>query len=146
MDDAVGQTAMAGVLELTQVLELSMDGLDQGPFAEQTCIQEREHAGVPRLLELGEELPSWVPKLREQGLGEGAAIANEFAAQTAGKLRDGRAVIDGARSKPAGQQGPAVVNDQRDCEALDPARAGDSALGSVLENLRRFEAQVMTDF
>ena len=146
MDDAVSQTAMARVFELANVLELIIDGLDQGPFAEQNFIQEREHAGVHLFFEFGEELHSLVPKLREQGLGDVAAIANEFAEQTAGKFRDGLAVIDIAGSKHDGQQCPAVVNDQMDFDAIEPPRAGDPALGYVLENLMRFDAQVMTDF
>src|SRR5215204_7596997 len=114
---------MAGVFELTNVLELIIDGFDQGSFAEQNFIPEGEHAEVHLFFEFGEELHSLVPKLREEGLGDVATIANEFAEQPAGKFRDGLAVIDVAGSEHDSQQFPAVANHQVDLEAIEPARA-----------------------
>ena len=85
---------MAGMFELTNVLELVVDGFNQSPLAEQNFILEREQAGLHLFFEFGEELDSAVPKLGEEGLGEVAALANEFAEQPAGQCRHGLTVID----------------------------------------------------
>jgi hypothetical protein len=56
------------------VLEVSRDGLEQGARAAQNFIPEREQARRPLFLEFGEELPPLSPELREESLGEGAAL------------------------------------------------------------------------
>jgi hypothetical protein len=137
---------MACVFELANVLELLIDGLEQGALAEQHFIPEREPTRLPLFFAFGAELDSRLPELSEEGLGEVAPLSHQFTEQPASKCRHGLAVIDVAWSKPDGQQLPAVVNDQRDFEAVEPARAGDPALGYILENLMRVDAQGVTDF
>ena len=136
---------MACVFQLANVLELIIDGLDQGALAEQNFIPEREQARVHLFFEFGDELYPLSPELRAEGLGDVATIPNQLAEQAASKFRHGLAVIDVARSEPDGQEIPTVVNDQMDFEAIDPARAGDPALGYVLENPVGFNAQVVAD-
>ena len=65
---------MASVFELTNVFELIIDGLDQGPFAEQNFIPEWEQTRLHLFFEFGEELHSLVPELSERGLGNVAPI------------------------------------------------------------------------
>ena len=84
MDDPVGQAAMAGGLELGDVLELVDDGFSQSAFAEQNFIPERAQAGLHLFFECGEELDSVRPELSEKSLGDGAAIAKEFSPQAPG--------------------------------------------------------------
>ena len=130
---------MAGMFQLANVLELIIDGLDQGARAEQNFIQARLHL----FWEFGDELYPLRAELREEGLGDVTPIPKQFAEQAASKLRHGLAVIDVARRELHGQESPAVVNDERHFEALEPARAGDPALSYVLENLMRFDTQVV---
>ena len=82
---------MARVFELANVFELVMDGFDSHPFAEQNFIPEREQTRPHIFFEFGDELDSLVPKLREESLGNGAAIANEFAEHLSGRrCQEGR--------------------------------------------------------
>jgi hypothetical protein len=97
-------------------------------------------------LEFGEELAPLVPELREEGLGDGAALATQFAEQPAGKFGHrftGIAVAGGKQDSP---KFSALANAQRAFEAIEPARAGNPALSYVLETLMRFAAEVMADF
>ena len=137
---------MTRVFQLANVLELVIDGLDQGALAEQNFIQEGEQARLHLFFEFGDELHSLGPELREEGLGDGAPIPHQFAEHPAGQLRYGFAIIDVAWSEHNGQQVPTVATHQMDFAAVEPARAGDPALGYILENLVRFNAQVVTDF
>jgi hypothetical protein len=60
------------VCERANGLELLLDGLEHGALAEPNLIPEGEQPRVPLFVEVGEELASLLPELREAGLGEGA--------------------------------------------------------------------------
>jgi hypothetical protein len=137
---------MAWVCERANGLELLIDGLEHGALAEPNLIPEWEQPRVPLFVEVGEELASLLPELREAGLGEGAPSSPQVTDQPARTLRHGRAVLAGAGSQPEGQPLPAVGKDPRDFDAGAPARAGDPARGSGLAHLRRFTAHVVPDF
>ena len=55
VDQEVEGTAMAGMLDLTDVLELVIDRLDQRPFAEQELVRQRHQQVAHVLAQFGNE-------------------------------------------------------------------------------------------
>lgn len=72
---------MTRVFQLANVLELIIDGFDQGALTEQNFIQEREYAWLHLFFEFGDELYPLGPELREERVGNVAPISKEFPPQ-----------------------------------------------------------------
>ncbi len=58
IDQEVDRTAMARMLDLTDVFELIIDGLNNGLLAQEQLVGEREQAIVHLFTELGDQLKS----------------------------------------------------------------------------------------
>ena len=56
VDEEVERAAMAGVLDLADVLELVVDGLDDRPFAQEQLVGRRQQAVAHVLAQLGDEV------------------------------------------------------------------------------------------
>jgi hypothetical protein len=111
VDETVGQAAMTRMFQLADVLELVIDGLDQSALAKQNFIQEWEQAGLHVFFEFGDQMHALGPELREEGLGDVAAIATQFAeplsgrrCQVGGRMRYGGGVA--VRKTPSEASSP----------------------------------------
>ena len=101
---------MAGVLDLRDVLELVIDGLDNGPFAQQELVAQAQQAIFHVAAQMGDQLDASSKEGFEQGLGEVAFVGKEFAKQGAGQVGQRRAVIDIAGAEMKSQQLALVVD------------------------------------
>ena len=132
IDQKVDRAAMAGMLDLADVFELVIDGLDDGSFAQEELIGPLEQAVVHLFAQFRDEVQSvGHQQLLGQRLGEIAFIAKEFAHQTCGELGNRMPIIDVARCEAKGQQLALVVDDQVQLEAVKPADRGLATSGST---------------
>ena len=58
MDQEIDGTAMARVLDLTDVFELIVDGLDEGALAQEQLVREQQQAIVHLLAQLADQAQS----------------------------------------------------------------------------------------
>ena len=95
MRQEVVRAAMAGMLDLTHILELIVDALDDGPLAEQQFVGEREQAPTHVLADFGDELDAVLDKQGfSQRFGDVAPVAKELAEEPPDEARNGLTVID----------------------------------------------------
>ena len=136
---------MPGVLDLLDVLDLVVDGFDDGPLAQQQLIHERHQFVVHVLANLGDQLQAPLPELVKQSMGNVAAIADQLAGQTPSQLRYRFAIIRVAGGDPEGEQFALVVDDQVELETVEPAHRGFAAPGDVLEDFVAVNAALVAD-
>ena len=85
IDQKVERTAMAGVFDLGNILELVVDGLANGSMTQQ-LVGQRHQAVFHAFFELGDELHALLEQLLKQGLGHIASVAEQFAKQARHQL------------------------------------------------------------
>lgn len=139
VDHEVGDTAVAGEIDLADVLDLVVDGLDQRPLAQQQLVEQRHEAVGHVFAEPRDELQILRQQGLEQGLGD-VALGQPF-----GQMRDGGAVVDVARRHLERQQLAPVVDHQVQLEAVKPAYRGLAAPGQLFEHLVAADAAVVAD-
>ena len=144
-EEIVG-TAVAGMLDLTDVFELVVDALDQGAFAEQQLVGGLQDLLTHVLAPLGDEDETLLDeKLLGQRLGDIAAVAKETPKQATHQLRHRAAVIDIARREVEGQQLATIIDEQMQLEALEPADRGLAAPCIHPEDAMLGDPRVVTD-
>ena len=122
MHEEMVRTAMAGMLNLTDILELVIDALDDRPLAEQELVGVGQYAFTHILAHLGNELNAVLDEqLLGKGLGDVAAIPKELAKAAADEPGDRAAIIDVARGQAEREQFAAVVDHQVEFEPIEPA-------------------------
>src|SRR5258708_34382259 len=82
MDQKIGGAAVAGVLNLGNVLELVDDGPGGGSFAHQELVAQVHQAVGHVLTQPRDEVESLLKKQLGKRNGDVASVANEFAAQS----------------------------------------------------------------
>ena len=145
VDNEIDHAAMSRVLDLTYVLELIIDRLDQGAFSEEYFVEHRQQLVFHILPDLGDQLHAHLPELGEDFFRDVTAIAEEFAPESPRQAWSRLAIIDVAWSDHHCQQLTAVVDHQMNFEAVEPARAGLAAFSQVTKDLVRVDPQVVTD-
>ena len=104
MDHKIGGAAVAGVLNLGNVLELVDDGLNDGSFAHQELVAQVHQAVGHVLTQPRDEVESLLKKQLGKRNGDVASVANEFAAQSLDQERNRTAIIHISWSQVTGQQ------------------------------------------
>lgn len=145
VDNKIGDTAMARMFDLADVLELIIDGLDQRAFSQQKLIQNRHQFVFHILLQLGDELHALLVEKIEQGLRNIAAISEQFAKQSLAQFRNWFAIVHVARGDDRAEQFATVVDDQMYFEAVEPADAGLASLGDSAKDLVGVDSAVVTN-
>ena len=84
IDTEIERTAMTGMLNLRDVLELVVNGFDDGTSAEQQLVTEGHQAVFHVGFELSDELYTVLKELLKGGLGEIAFVAKQLAEQALG--------------------------------------------------------------
>jgi hypothetical protein len=102
---------MATVFDLRDVFELVIDGFDDGPFAQQPFVRERDQAVFHIPLDGGKQLDPLGKELLKQPLGEIAFIAQQFPKESLRQVRHWLPVIYVARRNLAGEEVPAIIDD-----------------------------------
>src|SRR3954466_11469204 len=93
MHESVGNTAMTGVPDWADVLELLADAFHQFPLAQQQFVPERQQFILPLAFAFRAEWDPGSPSLLEQFLANRAAIAEPFAPESLGEIRHGHPII-----------------------------------------------------
>jgi hypothetical protein len=145
IDHRVDQTAVPGVFNRLDVLELVVDGFDDGPLASQHRIDKRHEFVAHVLADFRDELQSLLPEFQKESLGHVAPIPNEFTRQAVGQGRDGLTVVNIAWGQAKGPSRPPVVDHQMQLEPVEPAHGGLAAPRDLLEYLVTVDAAVVTD-
>ena len=89
------------MLDLRDVLELVIEGCNQGPFTESQLVHEGEELILPALAQLSHELDSACEERRKEGVRDRALIAEGLAVKCFYQLRDRLATIDIGGGEPA---------------------------------------------
>jgi hypothetical protein len=122
MDHKIGGAAVAGVLNLRNVLELVDDGPGGGSFAHQELVAQVHQAAGHVLTQPRDEVESLLKKQLGERSGDVASVANEFAAQSLDQERNRAAIIHISWSQATGQQLSLVFDRRMEFEAKEPAR------------------------
>jgi hypothetical protein len=122
VDQEVDWATMAGMLDLADVFELIIDGLDDRPLAQEGFVRQREQAVVHLLAQFGDEMkPLGDQELLGERLGKVAFVCKEVAEELLDQLGNGSSIINVARRQAKGQQLSLVIDDQVQLEAIKPA-------------------------
>jgi predicted transcriptional regulator len=113
MHQEVERAAVTRMLDLTDILEVINDGLDQGPFAQEQLVGEMEQLIAHVLAQLGDQLEALIG---EEALGEElrnvALVGKELTKEPADQMWNWRAVVEIAWGEAEGEQLPTVIDDQ----------------------------------
>src|SRR5436305_15041552 len=112
---------MTSMLNLGNVLELVIDGLNNGAFAQQELVvQADEH--IPHIFaQPSNQLQaSGVEKLLKERLRNVALVAEEFAEQMRSELGNGLGVMHIGCAQTAGEQLPTIIDNHMQLEAVEP--------------------------
>jgi hypothetical protein len=91
----------------------------------------------------GDQFNPLVEKRGEQGLRQIAFIAKELAKQGACHAWDGLTVINVGWGEPKRQQRAAVIDDERQFEAIEPAHRGFASSRQTVEDLVTSDTAIM---
>ena len=117
VDQEVSHTAMPGMFNLGNVLQLVVDGLNNRPFPQQQFVLQGQRTLLHVLAPGRDQLQALGQQLVKERLGDVALVSEELAKQGLGHARQGLAVIDVARSQPASQYFAPVIDAQVEFEA-----------------------------
>ena len=85
IDNKIDRRTVASVLDLGDIFELIIDGLDQGTFAKQKLIGHNHQAVLHVLAQLGNQLDMVIlPELFKEFPGNVAAITKQLAKESFG--------------------------------------------------------------
>jgi hypothetical protein len=125
VDEEIVGAAVAGMLNLADILEFIVDALDDRPLAQEQFVEIRQGLGAHVLATFGDEDEALSDQeLLGQGCGDIAAVAKELAEEAAHQPRHRAAVVEVARRQTERQHLAAVIDDQMQFEAVEPADRG----------------------
>ena len=119
--EVMGNPAVAGMLDLADVFELVDDGFDEGAFAQQELIHQGHETVLHVAFEACDQLQAAGEKTLEERLGDISPVAEEFAPEFPGQGVNGLPVVDVARREADVEELPAIIDDQVEFEAEEPA-------------------------
>ena len=111
---------MSGMLNLRDVLELVIDGFNNGAFSQKELILQKHQAILHILLDRSDEMQVLSKKLFNQGLGNVTFVGKELTEKCRCQIGYGFTVIQVARGEIEGQDFPPVIDDQMEFEAIKP--------------------------
>ena len=94
MHHKAGDTAVPGMFNLADVLQLIIDGLDQDALPQEQFVPETQQPILHVLADFGEECQSWVAQDVMQGLGDIASVTKKLSTKAGSEALDRLAVID----------------------------------------------------
>ena len=129
MDHKIDGTAMTGMLNLRNILELVNDGLNDHSFAQQELVRKVHEMVLHVFAQPGDELESLFKEQFAQRSGNVAAIPEQLATQVLDHANNRSPIIDIAWGQTTGEQFPLIVDGQVQLEAKEPAHARFATLG-----------------
>ncbi len=137
---------MAGVLNLRNVLELVIDGFDDGALAQKELIFQVHEAVLHIFAEFGDQLQMLViEQFLKNRFGDVAPVAKQLAKQMLGELGQRHSVIHIACGQISGQQLTAVIDHHMQFETIEPAHRVLAPFGYTSKNLVGGDTRVVAD-
>ena len=136
---------MASMLNLTDILQLIVNRLNESPFAEEQLIPPPHQPILHVLADFGQEFEPLGKEHIVQRLGNIPTVPKELPKQLLGEGWHRLAVVDIAWSQAKGQEFPLIIDDQVEFEAIEPAHRRLAPGGPAGEHLVRGDAAVVTD-
>lgn len=121
VDQEVIDTAVTGMSNLRDVLQLVGYRLNKGSLAQHKLVKQSQQTVLHVLAQAGNKLYILLEKLVSQGLRNVALVAEQLAKEVFGQMGYRLAVIDIAGRQVESQQLAAIVDDQVQFEAEEPA-------------------------
>jgi hypothetical protein len=112
IDEEIEGTAMWRMFDLADVFELVIDGLNNGPFAQEYLVDELDEPILHILFCFGDQLQTALIEFLKEGLGDIASVAKQLSPELLGHLGDGTAVVNIRGGEGDGQQLPSVIDNQ----------------------------------
>src|SRR5262245_3421517 len=112
---------MPGVLNLTDVLQLVVNSLNQRPLAEHQFIPEPHEPILHILADFGQECEALRKEDIVQGLGNIPPVAKELTKQPLGERGHRFSVVNMPWCQAKGQEFSLVIDHQMELEAVEPA-------------------------
>ena len=137
---------MSGMLNLRDILELVDDTFDHSPSAQESLVNHAHQPVLHIAAQLGDQHQVMVSQqLFEQGLRQIAAIPEQFAKQSLDEDGYGNPVVDIAWGEVNAQQFAAIIDDQVQFEAVEPAHGGLAPVCQTSEYLVLLDTPVVTN-
>src|SRR5947209_7501903 len=145
MHESVRDTAMTGVPDLADMLELLADAFDQRPLAQQQFVPEGQQFIPPIAFQFRDELDPGSPELLKQFLANITAVTEQFAPESLSQIRYRHPIIHITGCETQGEQVPLVMDDEVQLEAVEPTHAVFASLGIVSKHVMVVDAAIMAD-
>ena len=145
IDEKVSRAAVAGVLNLGDILELVNDGLNDETFTRQQLVFENDQLIFHVFANRRDQLQSPCEELFKERFGEIAAVADQLPPQFFGHLWDRFTVIGVGGCEVNRQQVTLVIDNQMEFEAIEPPHAALAARGYPSKDSVATDAPIMAD-
>lgn len=145
IDAEIEGTAVTGVLNLRNVLELVGDSFNDGAFAQEQFVTERHQSVLHVGLEASDELNAVLKQLLEHRLRQIAFVAEQLAKQPLGQLGQQLDIGTMSGRQTASKQFAAVVDDQVQLEAEAPATRTAPACRQPSKDFVLMNTTIITD-
>ena len=145
MNEKVLHAPMPGMLDVTHILELIVDCLDQRSFPQQNLIHDRHERVFHLFLEFGDQVHPVFQQQLDERLGHVAPVTKELPDHPFRHCGHGGPIIDIAWRDAEGQECSPVVDDQMECEPIEPADRRLASRGYRLEDLMGGNASIVAD-
>ena len=123
------------MLNLRYILQLVMNGLNDGSFANHYLVKQRHELVFHVALDSGDQMDPLIKQKLKQFLGYVALVAIEFAKQAFDHIRQWIPVINVACCEAKGKEFSTVIDNEMQLKAIEPTHCGLSPLGNIRENL-----------
>ena len=145
VDQEVIDAAVTGMSDLRDVLQLVDYRFDKGPLTQHELVKQRQQTVLHVLAQAGNELHVLLEKLVSQGLRDVALVAEQLAKEAFGQMGYRLAVIDIAGRQVESQQLAAIVDDQMQFKAEEPAHRGLASGRQAVKHPVSLDSPVVTD-
>ena len=120
---------MTRMFDLRDILQLVIDGLDDGAATEQQLVGERHEPVRHILANSRNEFQATLEEGEKELVRQIALVGEELTKQGLGKARDGLAVIDIPWREVKGQDFAAVIDNEVQFETIEPTHRRFATLG-----------------
>jgi len=145
IDQKVIDAAMAGMLDLRNVLELVIDGFNDGSFAKKQFVRQRDQAVLHVLAQRGDQLKALCEQLFKQSFGDVAPVTEQLTEQVLAQQGNRFPVVDIAWGQVERQAFTPVIDHQMELEAIEPAHRCLSPFCETLEDLVALDPAVVAN-
>ena len=136
---------MSRMSNLGDVFQLVIDGLDDGPLANQHLVHQGHQTVLHVLTNRRNQLNTLFKEVVKQWLRDVAFIAKQFAPESLGHMGHRLTVIDIAWCQVKGEQLALVVDNEMQLEAVEPAHRVLATSGQTGKDLVAVDPSVVTD-